>query len=119
VAVVLLLIALLSGGVQVVKTDGNNIVSAVGRGVPDGLVLAHEGDGDLRGDAAEGTGVSAYIDEVPCARVGEVCLVILSSLLSFHILFRAVVYLSDVLRHCELVKARWPGWCFGKGTGAR
>ena len=99
-AVVLLLIALLSGSVQVVKTDGNNIVSAVGRGVPDGLVLAHEGDGDLRGDAAEGTGVSAYIDEMPCARVGEVCLVILSSLHFFQpsfeecgVLFRRIATL--------------------------
>jgi hypothetical protein len=82
VAVVLFLITLLSGSVQVVQTDGNDIVSAVGRGVPDGLVFAHEGNGDLRGDAAEGTGVSAYVDEVPCARVGEVCLdFLLSSLL--------------------------------------
>ena len=37
-------------------------------------MLAHKGDGDLRGDAAEGTGVRAHVDEVPCARVGEVCL---------------------------------------------
>lgn len=68
---------------QIVQTDGNNVVSAVGRGVPDGLVLAHEGNGDLRGDAAEGTGVSAHVDEVPCARVGEVCLGLLSTLALF------------------------------------
>jgi hypothetical protein len=48
-------------------------------------VLAHEGDGDLRGDAAEGTGVGAYVDEVPCARVGEVCLYLLLSSLFFFV----------------------------------
>lgn len=111
-AVVLFLVALLSGGVQVVQTDGNNIVSAVGRRIPDGLVLAHEGNGDLRGDATEGTGVGAHVDEVPCARVGEVCLEFSQSLCSFcDVLVSQAcgVYLSDVLRHCELRKARWPG----------
>jgi len=32
----------------------NDIVAAVGGGVPDRLVLAHEQDGDARGQAAEG-----------------------------------------------------------------
>jgi hypothetical protein len=74
-------------------------------------VLAHEGNGDLRGDAAEGTGVSAYVDEVPCARVGEVCLDFSQLPCSFCVFgfHDCGVYLSDVLRHCELVKARWPG----------
>ena len=78
-AVVLFLIALLSGGVQVVQTDGNNVVSAVGRGVPDGLVLAHEGNGDLRGDAPEGTAVGGDVDVVPCSAVGESGLGVVSS----------------------------------------
>ncbi|KAH0356891.1 ribosomal protein L13, partial [Aureobasidium melanogenum] len=102
VAVVLLLVAFLSGGVQIVQTNGDNVVSAVGRGVPDRLVLAHEGNGNLRSDATKGTRVSTDVNEVPCARVGK-----------------CGVYLSDVLRHCELVKARWPGWCFEEGSGAR
>lgn len=120
-AVVLLLVAFLSGGVQIVQTNGDNVVSAVGRGVPDRLVLAHEGNGNLRSDATKGTRVSANINEVPCARVGKVCLDIYSVPCSFEILFfrQCGVYLSDVLRHCELVKARWPGWCFEEGSGAR
>lgn len=73
-AVVLFLVALLAGGVQVVAADGDNVVAAVGRRVPDGLVLAHEGDCDLRGDAAQRARVGADVDEVPCAAVGEVCL---------------------------------------------
>lgn len=82
-AVVLLLVTLLSSSVQVVQTDSDNVVSTVGRGVPDRLVLSHEGDGDLRGDATKGTGVSTHVNEVPCARVGKVCLEVFLSPLLF------------------------------------
>lgn len=29
------------------------------------------------------------------------------------------MYLSDILRHCELVKARWPEWCFEESSSKR
>ena len=57
--------ALFAGGVQVCAVGGYDIVAAVGRGVEDGLVFAHEGQGDGRGDAAEGPGVAADVDVVP------------------------------------------------------
>jgi hypothetical protein len=103
VAVVLFLITLLSGSVQVVQTNGNNVVSAVGRGVPDGFVLAHEGYGDLRGDAAEGTGVGAYVDEVPCARVGEVCLDFSSQLLALFCVLFSGLWWCTFPTYCDIV----------------
>lgn len=78
VAVILLLEPLLSRGVQVVASNRDDIVAAVGRRVPDGLVLAHQRDGDLRGDATEWTRVRAHVNEVPGAAVGEVCLLEIS-----------------------------------------
>ena len=66
-----LLEALFARRVDVGAVDGDDIVAAVGRGVEDGLVLAHEDERDGGGDAAEGTGVGADVDEVPCAGVGE------------------------------------------------
>lgn len=40
-------------------------------------MLAHEEDGDGGGETAEGAGVGAYVDVVPCSRVGEAGLDIL------------------------------------------
>jgi hypothetical protein len=39
-------------------------------------VLAHQREGYRGGDAAEGAGVGADVDEVPGAGVGEACLVL-------------------------------------------
>lgn len=69
VGVVFLLEALLARGVEVVAAERDDVVAAVGRGVEDGLVLAHERDGDLGGYAAEGAGVGADVDGVPGAAV--------------------------------------------------
>lgn len=66
-----LLEALFARDVQVCAVNGYDVVAAVGRGVVDGFVLAHEGQGDGRGDAAEGAGVGANVEEVPGAGVGE------------------------------------------------
>lgn len=33
---------------------GNNVVAAVGRGIVDGFVLAHQSEGDAGSDAAKG-----------------------------------------------------------------
>jgi hypothetical protein len=63
--------ALFAGGVQVGAVDGYDVVAAVGAGVEDGLVFSHEDDGDGGGDAAEGAGVGADVDEVPGAGVRE------------------------------------------------
>ena len=52
--IVLLLPALLAGSVQVRAVGHDDVVAAVGRGIPDGFVLAHEKDGDPRGETAEG-----------------------------------------------------------------
>lgn len=68
--IVLLLLHLLAGDVQVVAADGDDVVAAVGGGVVHGLVLAHEGEGDLGGEAAERAMVGADVDEVPGAIVG-------------------------------------------------
>lgn len=53
-SVVHLLPALLAGRVQVRAVGYDDVVAAVGRGRPDGFVLAHKEDGDARGEAAEG-----------------------------------------------------------------
>lgn len=57
--------ALLARRVQVRAVDGYDVVAAVGRGVEDGLVFAHEGEGNGGCDAAEGAGVRANVDEMP------------------------------------------------------
>lgn len=54
VAVVLFVESLLAGRVQIVAANGDDVIAAVGRGIVDGFVLAHEGDGDFRGHATEG-----------------------------------------------------------------
>lgn len=53
-SVVQLLPALLARGVQVRAVGYDDVVAAVGRGLPDRLVLAHEQDGDAGREAAEG-----------------------------------------------------------------
>ena len=69
--VVLLLLHLLAGRVQLRQPRADDVVAAVRTGVVDRLVLAHEGEGDGGGQAAERAGVAAGVDEVPGARVGE------------------------------------------------
>ena len=69
--IVLLLLHLLAGGVQLGETRADDVVAAVGTGVVDWFVLAHEGECDGGGQAAEGAGVGAGVDVVPCAGVGE------------------------------------------------
>lgn len=71
VRVVFLLEALLAGRAQVMAADGHDVVAAVGRRVVDGLVLAHEEEGDRRGEAAQTARVGPDVDAVPCAGVGE------------------------------------------------
>lgn len=71
VRVVCLLEALLAGGLQVVAASNHNVVTAIGRGLVDRLVLAHQDESNRGGQTAEGTGVSARIDIVPCAGVGK------------------------------------------------
>lgn len=115
--VVLLLEALLARGAQVMAADGHDIVAAVGRGVVDGLVLAHEEEGDGGGDAAERAAVGAHIDVVPCARVGKtslwrlpgeggrVSLVVFDSRGCKEV---RLLYLSDGLRHGDRTGAGTP-----------
>jgi hypothetical protein len=71
VRVVLLLLHLLAGRVQLRQPRADDVVAAVRAGVVDRLVLAHEGEGDGGGQAAERARVGAGVDEVPGARVGE------------------------------------------------
>jgi hypothetical protein len=71
VRAVQLLEALLARCVQVRAVDGYDIVAAVGRGVEDGLVLAHQGERYRGGYATQGAGVRADVDEMPGARVRE------------------------------------------------
>jgi hypothetical protein len=42
-----------------------DVVTTVGRGVEDGLVLSHEGQGYGGGDAAKGAWVGADVEVVP------------------------------------------------------
>lgn len=60
-----LLESLFARRMDVGAVNGYDVVAAVGARVEDGFVLAHEGEGDGRGDAPEGTGVRAYVDEMP------------------------------------------------------
>lgn len=50
--VVQLLLHLPAGSVYIGTASSHHIVSAVRRWVPNGFVLAHKNDGDLRGEAA-------------------------------------------------------------------
>lgn len=52
--IVLLLVHLLARGVQMRAVGYDDVVAAVGRGVPDRLVLSHEEGRDAGGEAAEG-----------------------------------------------------------------
>ncbi len=71
-AVVLLLLHLLAGDKDVVAPGRDDVVAAVGRGVPDRLVFAHKEDGDAGGEAAEGRGCGGGEgDVVPGSGVGE------------------------------------------------
>lgn len=72
--VVLLLEPLLARRVQVPAANGDHVVTAIGRWIPYRLVFAHERDGDLRGDAAEGARVGADVYNVPGATVRQACL---------------------------------------------
>ncbi len=69
--IVELLLHFLACGVDICAASSNNIVSAVGRGVPDGLVLAHQNDGDLGGEPTQG-GCAGFgeRDVMPGSRVG-------------------------------------------------
>ena len=68
--VVLLLLHLLPRDVYIRAAHRDYVVATVGRGVVDGFVLAHEHEGDLRGDAAEGARIGGEVDEVPGSGVG-------------------------------------------------
>ena len=46
--------AFLARGVQVGAVGYDDVVAAVGRGVPDWFVFSHEEDGDAGGEATEG-----------------------------------------------------------------
>lgn len=73
--IILLLRHLLSRDEDIVAACGDHVVSAVGGGVVDGLVLAHEEEGDAAGEAAERGGRGGGEgDVVPGAGVGETCL---------------------------------------------
>ena len=54
--VVFLLLHLLARDEQIRAVRGDDVVAAIGGGVPDGLVLAHEQYGDARSEAAERRG---------------------------------------------------------------
>ena len=86
---------------QLGESGADDVVAAVGTGVVDRFVLAHEGEGDGGGEAAEGARVGAGVDVVPCAGVGEAGLeggeldmVVCSELCAV-----VCMYLSDELRH--------------------
>lgn len=99
-SVVLLLESLLSRRLEIVASNDHHVVAAVCRGVVDRLVLAHEDEGDRRGQAAEGTFIGAGVDIVPCARVGETGL--RSERLDWGCIGRLrieVIYLANELRH--------------------
>ncbi len=69
------LLALFARCVEVRAINGNHVIAAVGRGVENGLMLPHEGEGYRRGHAAKRTWISADVYEVPGAGIGETCLV--------------------------------------------
>lgn len=63
--------ALFAGGVELGAVCGDDVVAAVGGGVEDGFVLAHECQGYGGSDAAESAWVAADVEVVPGACVGE------------------------------------------------
>ena len=65
-----LLRALLPRDAQISAADRYDVVAAVGRGIVDGFVLAHERDGDGGCEAAEGSRVRGEVYGVPGAGVG-------------------------------------------------
>jgi hypothetical protein len=88
--------------VQLGEPGADDIVAAVGTGVIDRFVLAHECEGDGGGEAAEGAGVGAGVDVVPCAGVGEAGLV--RRVMLERVVWRGwwvvvCMYLSNELRH--------------------
>lgn len=109
-SVVLLLESLLSRRLEIVASNNDHVVAAVCRGVVDWLVLAHEDEGDRRGQAAESTFIGSGVDIVPCARVGETGL--RDGWLDWGCTGRLrieVIYLANELRH--LVSRRsCTGW---------
>lgn len=72
--VVLLLQLLLARHPEVVASNSNNIVTAIRGGVIDGLMLAHQVDGDRGSQTAERTRVRSDIDIVPGAGIRETSL---------------------------------------------
>ena len=68
--VIFFLFALFAGDVEVGAVEGDDVVAAVGAGVVDGFVFAHEDEGDLGGETAQGARVAGEVDEVPGAGVG-------------------------------------------------
>lgn len=57
--IVFLLIHFFARGVQVCAIGYDDVVAAVGGGVPDRFVFSHEEEGDAGGEAAEGWGGDA------------------------------------------------------------
>lgn len=71
-AVVLLLLHFVAGNEDIVAPGRDDVIAAVGGGVPDGLMFAHEEDGDAGGEAAEGWSCGGGEgDVVPGSGVGE------------------------------------------------
>lgn len=87
---------------KIVAIDRNDVITAIGRRVPDGLVFAHQDDGDSGGEPAKGTGIFPHVDVVPYSRVGETGLKRSASIsvLLMHIRSRSrMPYLAKGLRH--------------------
>ena len=57
--------SLLARCVKIDTVGGHHVVTAVGRGVENGLVLAHEDQRNRGGDAPEGSWIGADINVVP------------------------------------------------------
>ncbi len=69
--IVQLLLHFLARSIHIGAAGGDDVVSAVGGGVPDWFVLPHKNDGDLGGEAAEGCGAgTGEGDVVPGSGVG-------------------------------------------------
>jgi len=68
--VVELLKPFVASGTKVLAASGDDVVPTIGGGVVNGLVLAHEEDGDGGGEAAERARICSYIDMMPDAGIG-------------------------------------------------
>jgi hypothetical protein len=66
--------ALFARCVDVCAINGDHVVAAVGGGVEDGLVFAHEGERNRGSDTAQGPRVGANIDEMPGPSISKACL---------------------------------------------